>query len=192
MQSISFGGGEPLEYPGIFDLLETIEPSVGRSLTTNGVLLDQDDTLFNQLTSCRPDKVHVSIHFPERAAEVERAVRLVNQFEAAGVAGGVNLLVRSDGIRAARRARIALSEAGIGPAQLVILPMKGINSPSLDELAQVAGSGTFQSVTCLLECAASPRFASIGWDKRVGGGVASGRLRLADNSAAWVWSGDDP
>jgi hypothetical protein len=45
--------------------------------------------------------------------------------------------------------------------------MRGGDTPTPRELGQVAGSPRFQSMTCLMGCAANPRFASIGWDKTV-------------------------
>jgi hypothetical protein len=49
----------------------------------------------------------------------------------------------------------------------VYLPMRGQDTPTPEEMGRVAGGKHFQSMSCLLKCAASPRFCSIGWDKTV-------------------------
>lgn len=167
LEAVSLGGGEPLEYPGLLDLLDGIPHALGRSLTTNGLALDADPSLLVKLLAAPLDKAHVSIHFPERRAEVERAIRLVKAFEEGGIAGGVNLLVRHGKTADARDAYQALTSHGIGPEQIVLLPMKGSTGPTPSELGAVAGSANFQSMSCLLGCAASPRFASVGWDGQV-------------------------
>ena len=111
--------------------------------------------------------MHVSIHFPEREVEVDRALRLVKALEQCGIAGGVNLLGASGNVASAKEAYAKLGAEGLQPDQIVLLPMKGTLGPTPSELATVAGSVNFQSMSCLLGCAASPRFASVGWDGRV-------------------------
>src|SRR5688500_13115604 len=69
VRAVSFGGGEPLEYDGVFTLLRELEGVLFRSLTTNGLLLE--GALLDRLLESAPDKVHVSIHFPSNLAEVE-------------------------------------------------------------------------------------------------------------------------
>src|SRR5882724_10092346 len=44
--------------------------------------------------------------------------------------------------------------------------MRGQDTPTPDEVGQVAGEG-FQSMSCLMACGRSPRFCSIGWDRTV-------------------------
>src|SRR5215475_4797294 len=68
VRAVSFGGGEPLEYDGVFDILHDLRGVLFRSLTTNGLLL-RDETVVARLAHAAPDKVHVSIHFPEREGE---------------------------------------------------------------------------------------------------------------------------
>ena len=79
----------------------------------------------------------------------------------------MNLLVAKTHLKEAGAAALRLREAGIGNDRIVYLPMRGQDTPTPDELAEVAGRVPFQSMTCLTQCGPSPRFASIGWDKTV-------------------------
>lgn len=164
VRAASFGGGEPLEYDGLVDVLRALEGHVFRSVTTNGLLLDR---LGDALAGARPDKVHVSIHFPADAAEVARVVRQVGELAARGVKSGCNLLVRRSQLEAAAGAARALHAAGIANDRIVYLPMRGADTPTPAEMASVAGAaGTrFQSVSCLAACGRSERFASLSADK---------------------------
>lgn len=160
----SLGGGEPLQYEGLGEVLAGLAGVVFRSFTTNGLLLDER---LDDIVRMAPDKVHVSLHFPGHAREVERVIRQVGALAEAGVRSGINLLVRQSEVDAATRAARAIAAAGIGPERVMYLPMRGADTPTPRELAQVAGGPRFQSMTCLMGCGRSPRFASIGWDKRV-------------------------
>jgi sulfatase maturation enzyme AslB (radical SAM superfamily) len=162
VKAVSFGGGEPLECPEVFAILESLTGVMFRSLTTNGLPLPE---LFDALVKARPDKVHVSIHFPGNAAEVRRVIGQVNALDQAGLRSGVNLLVRASGLAAARNAAQELQAAGIGNDRIVYLPMRGQDTPTPQDLASVAGE-RFQSMTCLSACGRSPRFASIDSEKR--------------------------
>src|SRR5918999_895213 len=82
VKAVSFGGGEPLQYPGLFDVLEHLDGTLFRSLTTNGLLL-HGQTL-DRLVVSRPNKVHVSIHFPDRTHEVSRVIDQVAELETRG------------------------------------------------------------------------------------------------------------
>jgi sulfatase maturation enzyme AslB (radical SAM superfamily) len=139
---------------------------VFRSFTTNGLLLNED--WLDRLTLAAPDKVHISIHFPESQTEVERVITQVDTLAARGINSGVNFLVTRSNLPSAITAAATLHQAGIGNDRIVYLPMRGQDTPTPQQMAQVAGSKNFQSMTCLLECAKSPRFCSIGWDKQVG------------------------
>ncbi|MBO0698383.1 MAG: radical SAM protein [Zavarzinella sp.] len=163
VKAVSFGGGEPLQYPGLFEILERLDGTLFRSLTTNGLLL-HGDTL-DRLVAAKPNKVHVSIHFPDRANEVTRVIGQVNDLAARGVKSGVNFLVTRSNLPAAREAAQRVRDAGIGNDRIVYLPMRGRDTPTPNELAEVAGKTPFQSMTCLTKCGPSPRFASVGWDK---------------------------
>ncbi|MBS2018179.1 MAG: radical SAM protein [Deltaproteobacteria bacterium] len=166
VKAVSFGGGEPLEHAPLFEILARLRGALFRSFTTNGLLLD---SLASRVIEAAPDKVHVSIHFPERAAEVDRIARQVEELRSAGIRSGVNLLVRRSRLEAARAAVAALGERGIGLDRIVLLPMRGAASrddtPTPRDIAHVAGGQRFQSMTCLAACAKSPRFASIAADR---------------------------
>jgi hypothetical protein len=175
VRAISFGGGEPLQWPGLFELLRAssaIPVADGRvrlfrSLTTNGLLLD---SCFEELVAAAPDKVHVSIHFGDDA-EVERVIEAVTRLAAAGLRSGVNLLVRRSKLDLAAASFARLVAAGIGLDRVVFLPMRGMDSPTAAEVARVAGSAAgqpFQSMSCLSACAISPRFCAVSWDWTVG------------------------
>lgn len=163
LRYVSFGGGEPLQYPALLDLLRATRGRLGRSLTTSGLGLD---ALLPALADAGVDKVHVSIHHPEWDAEVERVLGHVRALGDAGIAAGVNLLVSRARLPEATAARARLHAAGLGNDRIVYLPMRGADPPTPREIAAVAG-GRFQSMSCLPACAASPRFASIGWDRTV-------------------------
>jgi hypothetical protein len=119
----------------------------------------------DRVVAAGPDKVHVSIHFPDHDAEVARVVRQVGRLADRGVRSGVNLVVPRSNLAGAARAAAALRDAGIGNDRIVYLPMRGSDTPSPAEVAAVAGGAKFQSMTCLTGCAASPRFCSVGWDR---------------------------
>lgn len=164
VKGVSFGGGEPLEYPGLFEILRALRGTLFRSLTTNGLQLDAQ---LAALVDCAPEKVHVSIHFPELGGEVDRVIRQVDELQRAGVPSGINLLVRASQVASAERAAARVRAAGIGNDRVVYLPMRGGDTPTPEQMGRVAGSRQFQSMSCLMACAASPRFASIGWDRQV-------------------------
>jgi hypothetical protein len=165
VKSASFGGGEPLQYEGLFEILKNLDGVLFRSVTTNGLLLC-GHTL-DEFVAARPDKAHVSIHFPERPEEVDRVVGQVVELSRRGIRSGVNLLVAKSKLGAARKAAERLRGAGIGNERIVYLPMRGDDTPAPEEIADVAGRMPFQSMTCLTQCGPSPRFASIGWDRTV-------------------------
>ena len=162
--AVSFGGGEPLQYEGLFDVLRRLDGRVFRSFTTSGLRLDEN---LDEIAASRPNKIHVSLHFPGHRPERERVIRQVLELAERGVRSGVNLLVRQSGLAEAADASRELQASGIGLERIMFLPMRGSDTPSPKEMARVAGSTRFQSMTCLLGCAASPRFASLDWARRV-------------------------
>ena len=168
-RAVSFGGGEPLEYDDWTSVLRETRDVVFRSLTTNGLPL-RDKASFADMVRARPDKVHVSIHFPDNAAEVDRVIEQVRCLRSAGIRAGVNLLVRRSELQAANETAGRLRSDGIGNDAIVYLPVRGDvdETPTPREMLKVAGGEKFQSMTCLTACGPSPRFASIGWDGRVG------------------------
>ena len=163
-KAVSFGGGEPLQYPGVFELLRALDGVLFRSLTTNGLQLN---THFDRLVAARPDKVHLSIHFPERKREVVRVLDQVADLTLAGIRCGINLLVSRKNLADARSAASLIRSAGIGNDRIVYLPMRISDTPSPEQMRDVAGQQPFQSMTCLKTCGKSKRFCSVGWDKSV-------------------------
>lgn len=164
-KAVSFGGGEPLQSPLLLTLLRELDGCLFRSLTTNGLLLTGETCA--ALVAARPDKVHISIHFPENHREVERVLGQVQRLADCGIRSGVNLLVARSNLPAATAAAGRLREAGIGNDRIVYLPMRGQDTPSPAQVACVAGGQPFQSMTCLGGCGKSPRFCSIGWNRTV-------------------------
>lgn len=164
IKAVSFGGGEPLEYPELFEVLVALRGLIFRSFTTNGLALD---AAMDSVIGSAPDKVHVSIHFPGNDAEVSRAIRQVGALQAAGVASGINLLVRASQISDATSCAARVRASGIGNDRIVYLPMRGSDTPTANDLGRVAGGAQFQSMSCLMACARSPSFVSIGADRHV-------------------------
>src|SRR5262249_56946952 len=109
VKAVSFGGGERLQYPELVDVLFRLRVALFRSLTTNGLLLT-GETL-DRLIAAAPDKVHLSIHFPERSSEVERVIRQVHELAARGIRSGINFLVARSNLDAARRAAAEVRRA---------------------------------------------------------------------------------
>lgn len=165
VKAVSFGGGEPLAYERVFDVLMNLRGVLFRSLTTNGLLLS-NETL-DRLEEAAPDKIHVSIHFPGSEQEVQRVANQVRVLSQRGIRSGVNLLVQRSKLEIAARAAAYLRDSGIENDRIVYLPMRGHDTPSPRQVSVVAGDQPFQSMTCLGGCAKSPRFCSIGWDKKV-------------------------
>jgi hypothetical protein len=166
VRAVSFGGGEPLQFPAWQELIGALRGIVFRSLTTNGLHLC-DSVVFDRLVTAAPDKVHVSIHFPESEIEVSRVVSQVNALAECGIRSGINLLVSRSKLSACATAAARLRDNGIGNDRIVYLPMRLGDTPSPHEVATVAGENPFQSMSCLNGCGRSPRFCSIGWNKTV-------------------------
>src|SRR3954447_2576235 len=57
VKAVSFGGGEPLQYPVLCDVLRQLDGTLFWSLTTNGLLLHGE--ALDRLVAARPNKVHV-------------------------------------------------------------------------------------------------------------------------------------
>jgi hypothetical protein len=166
VRAVSFGGGEPLESADVFALLRALDGRLFRSITTNGLPLLRESTLSASLDS-RPDKVHVSVHFPGNDAEVSRVIGQVTALASRGIRSEINLLVSRSTVDAARTAAGRIRSAGIGNDRIVYLPMRGTDTPSPEQIASVAGDAPFQSMTCLAACGRSERFCSIAWDRTV-------------------------
>jgi sulfatase maturation enzyme AslB (radical SAM superfamily) len=179
VRDVSFGGGEPLEYPHLLDVLHELRGLLHRSITTNGLLLDTP--WITALAQTGLEKVHVSIHFPERDEEVTRVIEQVRELESAGIRSGVNLLVGRQNREAARKALEQIHTAGIGPERVILLPMRLHGAPTPEDVAWVAGGQPFQATSCLTRCSPSPRFVSIDCNKEVGWcSYTQERRRLAE------------
>jgi molybdenum cofactor biosynthesis enzyme MoaA len=169
VRAVSFGGGEPLEYDGVFELLETLKGTVFRSLTTHGLGLSGETE--DRLLAASPDKVHISIHFPHIDREVSRVRDQVVHLTERGLRCGVNLLVEKNRLSEAKNAATRLKRAGIGLDRIIFLPRRSVKDPALvttpHDLLEAAGEPRFQSMTCLKACAKSPRFCAVSWDKEV-------------------------
>jgi hypothetical protein len=157
---VSLGGGEPLEFPGLIELLEGTRGRLVRSLTTNGRRLA---ALLPGLARARPERVQRSVHDePELAAALDDVRRL----EAAGLPAGLNLLVRRGDEPRLQAMLERIAASGLGPDRVVVLPMRLEPSPEPSALGRAARR-PFLSTTCLLGCAPSARFASVRWDGTV-------------------------
>jgi MoaA/NifB/PqqE/SkfB family radical SAM enzyme len=171
---LSLGGGEPLEWDGLFEVLDGLRGVLGRSFTTNGLELTRRPALFDEIQRVKPDKVHVSIHAVENAKEVTRVLEQVLALDERGVPAGVNLLVKQSHLAEARDVVRQLEHAGLGRERIVFLPSRGIpgQTPSAQDVAWVAtgvreSSQRFMSMSCLRGCAKSLRFVSIAADRTV-------------------------
>lgn len=171
LRALTLGGGEPLEYAGLDELFRGLaplrQPSSGPALfvsvTTNGLLLDRQ---MARISDFSPDKTYVSIHEPSCAKEVSRVIRQVLALRRIGLVSGVNLLVRRSELDESAAVRTELWRSGITNDAITYLPMRGQDTPTPEELGRVAG-GPFQTMTCVRDCAPSPRFASVGADRTI-------------------------
>jgi hypothetical protein len=100
-----------------------------RSLTTNGLPLADAATL-DALVRAKPDKVHVSIHFPERRAEVDRVIALVALLQERSLRSGVNLLVARSALAPVHEAAARLYDAGIGAEPSCFSPCAAKTRPA--------------------------------------------------------------
>lgn len=164
MKAVSLGGGEPFEYEGVFEIVDTLYPLCYLSVTTNGLPLE-DSTVWHHLTQHKPDKIHVTIHQPGSPDEVERVTNLVQRINLIGIKPGVNLLVGADNTDNAATVYQQLSLL-LTPEQIILVPQRYSNTPTPKQLASVAGGKPFQSPSCLLECRPPQNFCSVSWDKK--------------------------
>ena len=169
IEAVSFGGGEPLQYPYLWDLLDRLkEVPIFKSMTTNGLNLTPE--VVRRLSGAL-NKVHVSLHYPERPAELSRVIRNVLELAQAGLKSGVNFLIKGKDIEAEKAAVRAVKAAGLTADRVVFLPLRGKGiAVDMATFKDVAGilSPKFQSMFCLLECKKSERFVSVNWEGRVG------------------------
>lgn len=164
-KAISLGGGEPFEYLGIFDVIRALYPLCYLTVTSNGLPLE-DPALWERLQADKPDKIHLTIHFPDQPREVERVLRRVELLGTIGIKAGINLLVSALQVESAKRVYAEASSL-LQPDQIILIPQRFSHTPSPRELASVAGGKPFQSPACLLACKKPERFVSVSWDKQV-------------------------
>lgn len=168
VQAVSLGGGEPFEYDGILDVIDALTPVCHLSVTTNGLPLVRPDGIsWKTLKEHQPDKIHISLHNPDSEKELNRVLMEIRTLEkVVGVRAGCNLLVSASKIDACKRAYATLRHF-MTPKQIIMVPMRYTDTPSLARFASVSGSDPFQSPSCLLGCQKPENFASVSWDKKV-------------------------
>ncbi|WP_428267986.1 radical SAM protein [Haliangium sp.] len=166
VDTVSLGGGEPLEWPEIFTVLDALAGHVRRTVTSNGLPLE-DAQVLSALVEARPERVQLSIHHPHAAPEVHRVLGQVRALEAEGIDAGVNVLVRSSQLAAAAALVSRLRDQGLRPDQVLLLPMRGGDTPTPKDMAGVVGAGPFLSMSCLLACGPSPGFCTVRHDRSV-------------------------
>ncbi len=164
-KAVSFGGGEPLLFSGIEDVIGSLKNTVFRSLTTSGLPL-LDHARFQRLVEADPDKIQFSIHNPYDLQEVDRVIGQSLQVQSYGVRIGFNLLVSSDNVLAIRRLSNRLLKLGFTSRQLTFVPRRYSLEPDARQVAVAAGFFPFQSSGCLTGCRPVSRFCSISFDKR--------------------------
>lgn len=102
VKAVSLGGGEPLEYEGVFDIIEALYPLTYLTLTTNGLLLDSP-SIIDSLKFHKPDKIHISIHNSDNETEVSRVLRQITLLMDLGIKPGVNLLINANKLSSVNR-----------------------------------------------------------------------------------------
>ena len=165
VKAVSLGGGEPFEYDGVFEVIDALYPLCYLSVTSNGLPLE-DDSIWQKLQKCKPDKIHITIHQPDNETEVQRVESLLPRIESIGIKPGLNLLVGANKVEAAavvykRMMKILKSD------QIILVPQRFSNTPTSKQLASVAGGKPFQSPSCLLKCQRPTNFSSVSWNKKV-------------------------
>lgn len=165
VKAVSLGGGEPLEYEGVFDIIEALYPLTYLTLTTNGLPLDTPSVI-ESIKLRQPDKIHISIHHADNEKEVARVLRQITLLEDLGIKPGVNLLVNADKVEHCKSAYGSLRKL-LEKDQIILIPQRFNDTPTAQQLASVTGSEPFQSPSCLLKCERPKHFASISWDKKV-------------------------
>lgn len=166
IDAVSFGGGEPFEYVGIFELISSLMSEMYVSVTSNGLPLEKEE-VFSKLFQNKPDKVHLTIHHPENKAEVERVINMVKRIAAEGIKSGVNLLVSDFNLTEAKTVYSELLANGITSDRIILIPRRFTCEPSPKQLSEIACGKPFQSPACLTGCKQPTDFCSVSWDKKV-------------------------
>ena len=166
VKAVSFGGGEPFEYAGIFDIISTLKSNIFISVTSNGLPLLHDN-IFNKLLENKPDKIHFTIHNPEIIDEVNNVLFLIDKLYDSDIKTGVNLLISASKIKDAHTCTNTLYKNGLTPDRIIFIPQKYNDIPTPKQIAYVASTPQFQSPGCLTTCTPGKRFCSVSWDKKV-------------------------
>lgn len=165
VEAISLGGGEPLEYVGVFNIIDELMPLAYVSITTNGLPLEQSE-IWGKLIKHSPDKLHITIHNPDNQEEVCRVIAQIRLLSETHIKPGVNLLVSNDKIEDCRAAYRQLRTL-LHPSQIILVPRRYSHTPTPKQLASVTDGEPFQSPSCLIGCIPPTDFASVSWDKKV-------------------------
>ena len=165
VKAVSLGGGEPFEYDGVFEVIDALYPQCYLSVTSNGLPLLQDD-VWNKLTAHKPDKIHLTIHYPDIIDEVSRIEDTLIRLHSTGITPGINLLVGAEKIERTKNVYTRLSKL-LNPEHIILVPQRFTNTPTPKQLASVSGGKPFQSPSCLLKCEPPKSFCSVSWDKKV-------------------------
>lgn len=164
VKAISLGGGEPFEYDGLFEVIDALYPQCYLSITSNGLPLEHDTT-WNTLTEHKPDKIHITIHYPNDIAEVIRVEKMVKRIEEIGIKPGVNLLVCVNNLNESSSVYKRLRRI-LNNDQIIIVPQRFSNTPTPKQMAAITAGEPFQSPSCLLKCRKPNNFCSVSWDKK--------------------------
>lgn len=164
VKAISLGGGEPLDYDGIFDVIAALYPLCYVTLTTNGLPLDRAH-IISALKLHKPDKIHISIHHVDDGTEVCRVLRQVELLNDLSIKPGVNLLVNDALIEKSKVVYMSLRHH-LSSDQIILIPQRFGHTPSPKQLAEVSNGEPFQSPSCILGCSQPVKFASVSWDKK--------------------------
>lgn len=182
IDAVSFGGGEPFEYDGIFELISGLMDEMYVSVTSNGLPLENEE-VFSKLKNNKPDKIHITIHHPENKAEVERVVKMINKISAEGIKSGVNLLVSDFNADEAKAVYAELISNDITSDRIILIPRRFTCEPTPKQISDIACGKPFQSPSCLTGCKQPTGFCSVSWDKKVNWcSYASGKQQIKDLS----------
>ena len=182
IEAVSFGGGEPFEFDGIFKLISSLMSEMYVSVTSNGLPLEKE-SVFAELLENKPDKIHITIHHPENKEEVDRVIRLVKKISEVGIKSGVNLLVSDFNAVEAKSVYAELLSNGITSDRIILIPRRFTCTPTPKQLSEVAQGKPFQSPSCLMGCKKPTEFCSISWDKKVNWcSYASGKQPITELS----------
>jgi MoaA/NifB/PqqE/SkfB family radical SAM enzyme len=165
VKAISLGGGEPMEYDGVFSVIEALEPIVYLSVTSNGLPLLKPE-IREKLLFFSPDKIHITVHNPDITDEVDRIEKQILWLQTTKIKPGINLLVSNKKIESCKMAYSRFIKF-LNPDQIILVPQRFSCTPTPKELATITGGKPFQSPSCLLKCQRPTNFCSVSWDKKV-------------------------